>query len=65
MNMFEKYMCEEAKKGNCKIDCSHRDPHSFYEGFCNDTANCPEKDRRVKCIELSEFDIESYREKHN
>jgi len=51
--MFEKYLCEEVKNGNCKVNCAHSTPHSFYEGFCNDSAYCPEKDKHVKCVEIS------------
>ena len=49
--MFEKYLCEEAKNGNCKIDCSHKEPHSFMKRYCN--LECPEKDKIIKCVEIN------------
>jgi hypothetical protein len=51
--MYEKYICEEAKNGNCKIDCFHLEIHDFAEGFCNDEVECPEKDKKVKCVKVN------------
>jgi hypothetical protein len=55
--MFNRFLCEESKNGNCKIDCYHMEPHDFCEGFCNDDGECPEKDKKVKCVEI---DMENF-----